>query len=42
LLLAHLGYEYKSSKANEIIQEDAKKDALQKAEAAIKNIKKDF
>ena len=38
LLLIHLGYEYKSSKTNEIILEDAKEDALQKAEAAIKNI----
>ncbi len=38
LLLVHLGYEYKSSKTNEIIQEDAKKDALQKADSAIKNI----
>jgi TRAP-type C4-dicarboxylate transport system permease small subunit len=28
LLLIHLGYEYKSSKTNEIIQEDAKKDAF--------------
>ena len=38
LLLIHLGYEYKSSKTNEIILEDAKEDALQKAEDAIKNI----
>ena len=38
LLLIHLGYEYKSSKINEIILEDAKEDALQKADYAIKNI----
>ena len=38
LLLIHFGYEYKSSKTNEIILEDAKKDALQKADSAIKNI----
>jgi len=38
LLLIHLGYEYKSSKTNEIILEDAKKDALQKADSAIKSI----
>ena len=38
LLLVHLGYGYKSSKTNEIIQEDA----LQKAKSAIKNIKRDF
>jgi len=38
LILIHYGYEYKSSKTNEIIQEDAKKDALQKADSAIKNI----
>ena len=38
LLLIHLGYEYKSSRTNEIILEDAKEDALQKAEDAIKNI----
>ena len=38
LLLIHLGYEYKSSKTNEIILEDAKEDALQKADYAIKNI----
>ena len=38
LLLIHLGYEYKSSKTNKIILEDAKEDALQKAEDAIKNI----
>ena len=37
LLLIHFGYEYKSSKTNEIILEDAKKDALQKADSAIKN-----
>jgi hypothetical protein len=36
--LIHLGYEYKSSKTNEIILEDAKEDALQKADYAIKNI----
>jgi len=40
LLLVHLGYEYKSSKTNEIIQEDAKKDALQKDKAAIKKYQK--
>ena len=38
LLLIHFGYEYKSSKTNEIIMEDAKKDAHQKADSAIKNI----
>ena len=38
LLLIHFGYEYKSSKTNEIIQEYARKDALQKADSAIKNI----
>ena len=38
LLLIHFGYEYKSSKTNEMIQEDARKDALQKADSAIKNI----
>ncbi len=38
LLLIYLGYEYKSSKTNEIIFEDAKKDALQKAKSAIKSI----
>ena len=40
LLLIHFGYEYKSSKTNEIIQEDAKKDALQKDKAAIKKYQK--
>ena len=38
LLLIHFGYEYKSSQTNEIILEDAKEDALQKANSAIKNI----
>jgi len=38
LLLIHLGYEYKSGQTNEIILEDAKEDALQKANSAIKNI----
>ncbi len=38
LLLIHFGYEYKSSKTNEMIKEDARKDALQKADSAIKNI----
>ncbi len=38
LLLMRFGYEYKSSKTNEIILEDAKEDALQKANYAIKNI----
>ena len=38
LLLIHFGYEYKSSKTNEMIQEDTRKDALQKADSSIKNI----
>ena len=38
LLLVHFGYEYKSSKTNEIILEDAKVDALKKADIAIKNV----
>jgi len=38
LLLIHLGYEYKSGQTNEIILEDAKEDALQKADYAIKKI----
>src|SRR5208283_199640 len=38
LLLIHFAYEHKSSKTNEIILEDAKEDALQKANSAIKNI----
>ena len=38
LLLIHFGYEYKSSKTNEKIQEEERKDALQKADSAIKNI----
>lgn len=38
LLLIHFGYEYKSGKTNEIILEDAKESALQKANSAIKNI----
>lgn len=38
LLLMRFGYEYKSSKTNKIILEDAKEDALQKANYAIKNI----
>lgn len=38
LLLIHFGYEYKSSKTNEIIMEDAKNDALQKAKSAIKKL----
>ena len=38
LLLIHFVYEYKSSKTNEIILGDAKKDALQKANFSIKNI----
>src|SRR5271169_1802525 len=38
LLLMHFGYAYKSSKTNEIILKDAKEDALQKANSAIKNI----
>lgn len=41
LLLVHVGYEYKSSKTNEIILEKAKEDARQKADAAIKNINSD-
>jgi len=38
LLLIHLGYEYKINKTNEIILEDARKDALQKADSALKSI----
>jgi len=38
LLLVHFGYEYKSSKTNKIILEDAKVDALKKADIAIKNV----
>jgi hypothetical protein len=41
LLLVHVGYEYKSSKTNEIILEKAKEDARQKADAAIKDINSD-
>jgi hypothetical protein len=41
LLLVHVGYEYKSSKTNEIILEEAKDDARQKADAAIKDINND-
>jgi hypothetical protein len=36
LLLVHIGYEYKSSYPNEIIQEGGKEDALQKADSVIK------
>ena len=38
LLLAYAGYEYKSSKTNEVILEEAKEDALQKADSATKKI----
>lgn len=38
LLLAYVGYEYKSSKTNEVIMEEAKGDALQKADSAIKSV----
>jgi Cache domain len=38
LLSVYFGYEYKSSKTDEIILEDAKENALQKAEYAIKNV----
>jgi Cache domain len=41
LLLVHVGYEYKSSKTNEIILEEAEEDARQKAYAAIKDINSD-
>ena len=38
LLLTHVVYEYKSSKTDKIILEEAKEDAQQKADHAIKNI----
>ena len=38
LLLVYVGYEYKSSKTNEVIMEKAKEDALQKADSAIKRV----
>ena len=42
LLLVHVGYEYKSSKTDEIILEEAKKDAQQQADSAIKDIYSDL
>ncbi len=36
LLLTYFGYEYKSSKTNEIILAEAKENALKKADIAIK------
>ena len=38
LLLIYVGYEYKSSKTNDIILAEAKEDALQKAESATKKV----
>jgi hypothetical protein len=38
LLLIYVGYDYKSSKTNEIILAEAKEDALKKAESAIKKV----
>jgi len=38
LLMVHAGYEYKNSKTDELILEDAKVDAHNKAEGALKNI----
>jgi hypothetical protein len=38
LLRIHFGYEYKSSKTNEIILAEAKEDALQKGESATKKL----
>ncbi|HEY3361577.1 MAG TPA: cache domain-containing protein [Methanosarcina sp.] len=42
LLLLHIGYEYKSSKTDEIILEEAKKDAQQQADFAVKHIYSDI
>ncbi len=42
LLLVHVGYEYISSKTDEIILKEAKEDAQQKADYAIKDIHDDL